>query len=164
MIFWFVVVYDLNFVFSAKYVFKSLVLWNVGRQILRYYVKSYLCILQISLIERLIVILIRLRILFVISARSELQYYSHDIIRLCDSKCVVVQLGRVLYTIENITLIIYFQGLFSVLSALLVIGFITPFVLITILPLILVFLYLKKYYLLSSRELKRLEATSKIYN
>eukprot|EP01116_Phalansterium_solitarium_P010898 TRINITY_DN263_c0_g2_i2.p1 TRINITY_DN263_c0_g2~~TRINITY_DN263_c0_g2_i2.p1 ORF type:complete len:1470 (+),score=645.31 TRINITY_DN263_c0_g2_i2:96-4505(+) len=80
-------------------------------------------------------------------------------------------LGRILnrltkdvYTVDNElprTLGMMMQMAFMTMSVLLVIGIITPFTFTFMLPLAALYRYIQKYYLQSSRELKRLEGISK---
>ncbi|CAO3622955.1 unnamed protein product [Cunninghamella blakesleeana] len=80
-------------------------------------------------------------------------------------------LGRILnrfskdqHTIDEIlprTFGSYFRVLFSVVATVLVIAYSTPFFLVLIVPLSFVYLYVQRYYLATSRELKRLDSVGK---
>ena len=50
---------------------------------------------------------------------------------------------------------------FSVVSTIVVIGFVTPWFLLLVVPLVLVYVFTQRFYVASSRELKRLESMSK---
>ena len=54
-----------------------------------------------------------------------------------------------------------FQTFFSVLSTLVVISFVTPLFLVLVVPLVAVYVFTQRYYVSSSRELKRLESVTK---
>lgn len=55
----------------------------------------------------------------------------------------------------------YFRVLFSVISTVLIIAFSTPLFMILIVPLGLIYIYVQRYYLATSRELKRLDSVGK---
>lgn len=55
----------------------------------------------------------------------------------------------------------YFRVLFSVISTIVIIGFSTPLFIILVIPLGFIYIYVQRYYLATSRELKRLDSIGK---
>ncbi|KAJ3096968.1 hypothetical protein HDU97_005396, partial [Phlyctochytrium planicorne] len=105
------------------------------------------------------------------SARNLHREMLENVLHLPQSYFDTTPLGRILnrfskdvYTLDE-TLPRVFQGffrtLFGVLGALLVNALTNPFYILYVLPLSVVYMYFQKYYLSTSRELKRLESTSK---
>ncbi|KAJ3209348.1 hypothetical protein HDU67_006264 [Dinochytrium kinnereticum] len=105
------------------------------------------------------------------SARLLHNQMLENVLHLPQSYFDTTPLGRILnrfakdmYTVDE-TLPRVFQGyfrtLFAVFSVLVVNTFGNPFFLIYVIPLSLVYMYFQRYYLFTSRELKRLDSTSK---
>ncbi len=55
----------------------------------------------------------------------------------------------------------YLQCALLILGSVLLAGVVNPWVFLPIVPLLVVFIYIRRYYLQTSRDIKRLEATSK---